>query len=121
MIQAQELRIGNLINLVSFENDVMEINIMASDIELCDESENEFNVHYKPIPITEKLLLKFGFENMEKFPLRYVQRVKPDSLSEFEPCIVCGDLWLTGIRHVHQLQNLYFSLTGEELTLSDVI
>ena len=121
MINANELRIGNLV----FFNDqfipIYEVknNSVSFYLGLDHKERIRYQSIYlkgiEAIPITDEWLLNFGFENMEKFPLRYVQRIKPDSLSEFEPCIVIGDLWLTGIRYVHQLQNLYFALTGEEI------
>ncbi len=122
MVQANELMIGNLVNLVSLDGDVLEIEIMASDIEFCDENENDFNICYKPILITGEWLLKFGFKHalsgMEKFPLKTINRMKADSLTEYELCIGVENLWLTKIKYIHQLQNLYYALTGEELTLS---
>ena len=90
----------------------------------------------KPIPLTEEWLLKFGFTNYEwctdcafiKFNnshimLRYFNdkwyctktKVSKDSkghkMSEGKDIVRKGI-----IKHVHQLQNLYFALTGEELT-----
>lgn len=73
----------------------------------------------KPIELTEELLLKCGFEKR---------------LSNYEEA-ECHDYYLDGfkyisnscswylhnctikIEYVHQLQNLYFALTGEELTI----
>lgn len=69
-----------------------------------------------PIPLTEEWLIKFGFEGN---------------------IIAVNDLWIEHdgdvgyyladdhsigvgmdyIKYVHQLQNLYFALTGEELTI----
>ena len=127
MINANELRIGNL---VFFNDQFIPIyEVKNESVNFYLGLDHKGRIRYQaiylkgiePIIITDELLLTFGFENMEKFPIRYVQRIKPDSLSEFEPCIVVGDLWLTGIRYIHQLQNLYFSITGKELTYSDVI
>ena len=55
------------------------------------------------IPLTEEWLLRFGFES--KNPVLFTNSD--------------GDSFYlddTKIKHVHQLQNLYFALTGEELT-----
>jgi hypothetical protein len=75
--------------------------------------ENEF----KPIPLTEEWLLKFGFyknidtELFEKggFQIEISELKCLFYLPEF------GD-WRKVIQYVHQLQNLWFALTGEELT-----
>jgi hypothetical protein len=74
---------------------------------------------YKPVSLTEEWLLKFGFERMadnlyEKNPLS----ISFPSTVE----ITCAHTWQTAlvgydISYVHQLQNLYFALTGEELTI----
>lgn len=76
----------------------------------------------KPIPLTEEWLLKFGFEKeYDKFMfskdkltilIREHDTFNPNgrvywnswTIKECQP------------EYVHQLQNLYFALTGEELT-----
>lgn len=80
----------------------------------------------KPLPLTEEWLVKFGF----------VLKVTGDDVYEQEWHIdgqmliwgptsdngYCHDFHTGGhIQSVHQLQNLYFALTGEELTIKDTI
>jgi hypothetical protein len=95
-----------------------------------------------PIPLTEEWLLKFGFEKgklqkwfgnghdyqpvdvytelyaftIGRHEFEYHIRTWTHSgIAEDESCAVyCGDN-LVVCEHVHQLQNLYFALTGEEL------
>jgi len=66
----------------------------------------------KQIPLTEEWLLKFGYdlitENHYAIPGHLIWK--------------CNDLFMCDkngriIKHVHQLQNLYFALTGEELQI----
>jgi hypothetical protein len=91
--------------------------------------ESTFSVNveklFKPIPITEEWLLKFGFE--KKYDTFEFNGLNVDG------CVVhfSFDKWASeyeiencdytevpsDIQHVHQLQNLYFALTGEELTI----
>ncbi len=89
-----------------------------------------------PIPLTEEWLLKFGFEKDDlteglytKIMLEYNLEV---SQNGFSGTLEKDLLWFITIkaynnqvtfqkRYVHQLQNLYFSLTGEELTLQKEI
>jgi hypothetical protein len=86
-----------------------------------------------PIPLTEEWLIKFGFEKIKKesYVNGFEFILKPDSDLEFNGIGHHG--WLKGDRslvvntlcrgnyvcntvgYVHQLQNLYFALTGEEL------
>ena len=78
---------------------------------------------YKPIPLTEDWLLKFGFEISDYYKNYYngVCSVKYDGDREFilskdESDANCYTIDAE-IKYVHQLQNLYHALTGEELTI----
>lgn len=75
----------------------------------------------KPIPLTEEWLLKFGFEKLcstEKGFKQNVYSMRNPSLQIYELSKGYGvSFWIGNeLKHVHQLQNLYFALTGEELT-----
>jgi len=67
-----------------------------------------------PIPLTEEWLFKFGFEkgNLEYFIHENV-RINFDLQFEFKG--VNNLNFGTNLEYVHQLQNLYFALTGKEL------
>lgn len=77
----------------------------------------------KHIPLTEEWLLKFGFEKKADYQFSNMQLVvefwkilnkKIDvrfKINVNESVIICE------IHYVHQLQNLYFALCGEELEL----
>ena len=67
----------------------------------------------KPIPLTEEWLLKFGFKKDNNFTWVNLEMELMQREDGF--WIWLGaDLYL---EHVHQLQNLYFALTGEELII----
>lgn len=79
----------------------------------------------KPIEITEKWLLNFGFEKEDensflsfKTKSNYRMRIKKVISGEYEYFI-----WQYSpyselkIRYVHRLQNLFFIITGEELKI----
>lgn len=71
----------------------------------------------KPIPLTEEWLIKFGFKkwkNGEMFSVKnFIIYWKAKS-----KCYGYGKSHLQlKIKYVHQLQNLYFALTDEELTI----
>lgn len=111
-MKASELRIGNYVSLHGIL-----VEMTASDFNF-DES------YFKPIPLTEKWLLKFGFEyssfygNYKIKAGNYSNSIK---LYEGEWCYYnddsdAGCYFVTTIKYVHQLQNLYFALTNEELT-----
>jgi|688.fasta_scaffold04758_36 hypothetical protein len=132
-MKANELRLGNLVNW-NFEiakiSQILEVEVAfkCGDI--------GFISDLNPIPLTEGWLLNFGFEkkvfnsdiydgveyNLEinGFILNYY-----DDDNDFSLAIhlkkndfgFCPDLSL--FKNVHQLQNLYFALTGKELTIKN--
>lgn len=109
-MNAKELRIGNLVR----DND----NGGVWDLELWDYKENTFEL-YEPIELTEEWLLRLGFERfkglwtIDNFPPCFTKFTHEIGLYEF----FIGRISITKIKYVHQLQNLYFSLTGQELEL----
>lgn len=72
------------------------------------------------IPLTEEWLLKFGFvttqwDNFDSYRLEIGNNDYAIVIYSDGHCEV-GDIIITKINYVHQLQNLYFALTGEEFT-----
>jgi hypothetical protein len=106
-MEANELRIGNFI-LLTKDNFYTSKIYQLSGFDICklDES-NCFDA--KPIPLTEEWLLKFGIINRQI----WVFEIFGDNKRGFHISSESGE-WIF-IEHVHQLQNLYFALTGEEL------
>jgi len=107
-MKASELRIGNWIyndrSRSQYEVPSQEISLVGYILD-----------HYEPIPLTEEWLLKFGFEN---------NKLSVAGILEF--VYHKGSVYIRGIsgaihprdcQYVHQLQNLYHALTGEELTI----
>lgn len=105
MIPQNELRIGNRVLIDGVSN-----NVDLHDMKYYDQ--------LYPIPITEDWLIRLGFETNG---LGY---------SPKDDCTICVEKWSDGdwycsigegyereIYHIHQLQNLYFALTGKELEL----
>lgn len=123
MIQASELMIGNLI---SFEGLICIINkIDEQGVVVKFQKNNELEwidlFQFYPIPLTEEWLLKFGFEITKQTKEDNNIWTFKGSECKFElEQIIKFHLYDnmhfgTEIKHVHQLQNLYFALTGEEL------
>ena len=112
-MEAKELRIGN------YYDGVRGIE-QLTNAESLQEIES-YPEKFKPIPLTEEWLLKFGLEFEDD--LSQFIKVLGYDFGEFilHPLVRGGYLFSEGsidkyIEHVHQLQNLYFALTGEELT-----
>lgn len=132
-MKSQELRIGSLYKApLEFFKGSIEAKLMSED-ECFVLTESKMVLLFQfdlltlvqPVPITEKWLLKFGFDK-EKFT-KYIGK---DAGSLWEISVLTNsenEVWawnmdremvcfLGKCEHVHQLQNLYFALTGQELT-----
>lgn len=122
-MRAKDLRIGNW-----FEGDNGDkIYYQITAKEILDFYDDPLNDYYKPIPLTEEWLLKFGFksddiswEYSKRFGNLYIMYdIKINSIYIHDGSRYDGADIPNEIKHVHQLQNLYFALTGEELTLKN--
>jgi hypothetical protein len=76
----------------------------------------------KPIPLTEEWLLRFGFEKLKRAVIAFGKRnLIVEWLFERWTGRLYYDAYtsiqIIEIQYVHQLQNLYFALTEEELTI----
>jgi hypothetical protein len=102
-MKANELRIGNYIDTGEFHLEI------ARGIHKYDPSWYKYVHMFRPIPLTEEWLLKLP-NNFDGLELRLLNGV----------CFVDykGNT-LTAINYVHEWQNLYFALTGEELELKE--
>jgi len=73
---------------------------------------------YKPIPLNEEWLVKFGFEkDKSAFIYGYYALYNNEIYWSGGVYSACDSISNIEIKYVHQLQNLIFALTGEELTL----
>lgn len=131
-MKATELRIGNLL---SVENKgggqspatVLELRAttaqMGSAIPEDDRiPEDDFEIDYEyselnPIPLTEEWLTKFGFkiDSDGDYSLGDVCLTR-NSDGELKLYMAMGHI-APPLKFVHQLQNLFFALTGKELEL----
>ena len=126
---ALELRIGNIVstpNQPTFRIDLFDY--VAKGIgkfgQISDANTHPLTWYLqdlKPIPLTEEWLLKFSFfecsDNGElKGNDRFFINSKLKGSIGLSPKFTYS---LTGTRlyYVHQLQNLYYALTGQELTI----
>ena len=129
-MEANELRIANLIR---YGNPIHKnlpthiiTGIMSHTIYLDGEGCSSENTNIIGIPLTEEWLLRFGFKEKKSFKAKYWLYLKYDMYLHWDGYNLF--LWCDtvikrddhGIKHVHQLQNLYFALTGEELTLKSL-
>jgi hypothetical protein len=121
-MKANELRIGNWFKSVKFE---VPVQCELSDLhELCVRSDGAYNdppidEMFEPIPLTEEWLLKFGFVKIGEY--WYKERFFIEMLfGRLNLRITINNAesaYASSVQYVHQLQNLYFALTGNELEI----
>ena len=122
-MKASELRIGNYVKYLTLNGNS---EILANGIYLFELGELELD----PILLTEEWLLKFGFENNKHgnwnryfkdgiYPRSFAfQFYKNGRVDFWYGDFNVGNLnriKYNPLQYVHQLQNLYFALTGKEL------
>ena len=116
-MKSNEFRIGNLVNcyLGAPISESIESVIDVSILSYIEDGNNEKKVNYLPIPLTEDWLIKFGFDNLGEYGwgIAYFH-IRFRKIHGFYFTI---ENRIIRINHIHQLQNLYFALTGEELEL----
>lgn len=132
-MKASELRIGNLVQYGGVVNKVYLIShnyfqVESTDIPTFTANKNRAA---EPIPLTEEWLLRLGFTKPNDWHC-YKLVIGDDELQNLESSLQvsfegCGfvqicwggiNAYSAQVKYVHQLQNLYFALTGEELTLN---
>lgn len=112
-LKYNELRIGNIVWLVSKSKE-WEI-LSGQEIDTgCDSND------FKPIPLTEEWLVRLGFvsdpyHDMYRKGFLMLNCDKTRGKLELWPDNITGKVLY--LKHVNQLQNLYFAITGEELEL----
>lgn len=124
-LKANELRIGNYLN--GKQGHVIITEIRENNIVKIHDNTSSFYVGdcLKPIPLTEEWLLKFGFERTDQednsnddWIWLFYQKDKI-YIDGSDLTIETASGIVIKIEYVHQLQNLYFALTGEELILKN--
>jgi hypothetical protein len=137
-MKASELRIGNLVDLNSEITKIFSINEKGINHTIDNwghfpNLEFESFESIQPIPLTEEWLFKFGFSATDyKKGYIGIDHKAGGIITDFVLTypLVNGlfqkyFIWehskfkYQELKHVHQLQNLYYSLTGEELTLKN--
>jgi hypothetical protein len=116
-MEANELRIGNwLINPFGGKGTVE--SIYLDSVKLKESNSFVPLVHCKPIQLTDEILLKCGFVKINKS--RYLRKgalticIEPNNIFRFS----LDGSFLVNLEFLHQLQNLYFALTGKELQIT---
>jgi hypothetical protein len=127
---AKELRIGNLI-YHHYYTRVPGTPDEKEHFDICkvESIEHELIVNgkntvawYQPIPLTEERLVELGFKKLTDRAIGFKQSSYSIGngmvIVNFDDGLLNVDFYRTlNYKYVHQLQNLYFALTGSELTI----
>ena len=136
-MNANELRIGNYVYFTFTKEVVKILGINAYEnngkIEYSISFMNGLNLYceqlekLKAIDLCQEQLIDFGWEtNYEKYDIICFinKKLDIDNINYIKnKKQFYWNCWenTKEIKYVHELQNLYFALTGEELVLSDVV
>lgn len=124
MIKANELRMGNIINTKQFGIQTITGIICGSQVSVIHFSKTDHKLHCasflcEPIPLTPEVLERYGLKNddgyyhNEDYSFSIEERDN-EYFYEYD-----GRNIGKGCKYLHQLQNLYFVLTGEELEVKE--
>lgn len=137
-MEVNELRIGNYLAAHHFNFVLSKVDVIFENEIRCVflEKQNDGTVsvmsvinEFKPIPLNEKWLFEFGFEQKKysegiEFIKRGFRLWKGNNWDFFEFSIsdkYDEEYYNVTVKFVHQLQNLYFALAGEELVLKELV
>ncbi|MBC8395652.1 MAG: hypothetical protein H8E16_00970 [Flavobacteriales bacterium] len=120
-MKTEDLRIGNLLYwIISPEVKKLHPVLQINTVYINDEIPN----NYEPIPLDTEWLIKLGFkqENDGLFYRKPYNQKPIYSRGEYFGfnSLGAGSVNCNEFKYVHQLQNLYYVLTGEELTLNEI-
>lgn len=139
-LTAQELRLGNWVKWQygytsidgskGFTDEYYQVTINTFYTEVANSEGRSILKELFPIPLTPELLVKIGFKkysdtsNMDfkmmrlgKVALEYRKNINRYTLVWFDADDDYGNTIVIFIDYIHQLQNLYFALTGTELVV----
>ncbi len=136
-IKAEDLRIGNLLTFYNVPITVLGVSKYRIEFEDSHEKAGYsmiLNDNFKPVPLSGEPLIELGFAKSHDhngdtyhilsedgfgviFTVEHWNKVKKDSKWN-NHWHIRGLLKGHKIEYIHQLQNLYFALTGEELKIN---
>jgi hypothetical protein len=134
-MDSKELRIGNYVDCNGIVSEIVEtrtnyvrLKYFRKDVEKEHISLVLLDDRVKEIPLTEEWLLKFGYVKFNVNASIYCEySLVIDDVLKYKLLFDYRDLGITmpntykpiRLKYVHQLQNLYFALTGNELIFKD--
>jgi hypothetical protein len=136
-VKANELRIGNYFNhRLSYQP--LKVKEIKNDVVIDEKNMSCCYLYIEPIPLTEQILLKCGFEKIKSFvdwtKRNHVLKSKDFNFPVYDHMNINMyfyslngnnyffyngiDISVNNMPNLHQLQNLYFALTTQELEVN---
>ena len=125
MIEIKEIRVGNCVYMDKIQSFPPTF-ISVEPIIISEVRKQDFEpvCLFAPIPLTEEWLIKFGFELIGGWYIQMVDsykakiRIKQQG-NEFNFCFKRNNaqVSLRTVKYVHDLQNLFYDISKEELKL----
>jgi hypothetical protein len=117
MINYKEVRVGNLVN---YDGKTFELHTINEELPCLNTIEFGIGVvewkHLGPIELTEEILLKCGFGRSDEHEMSINEPIEMSIDYHFKRCYLFGGIdYIKDFKYLHQLQNLYWCLTNQEL------
>jgi hypothetical protein len=113
-MKINELRVGNYIY---YCDEIYKVDLRCIYNHMDDEQDDA----YQPIPLTEELFVKCGFELKDNNYTIKIDGWLSIGIDKDDNSVLLGDSFESGVApslnilYLHQLQNLYYALTNDEL------
>lgn len=125
MIQANELRIGNWVSYKRKKAVINEIDKHVLEVDFNGKRIASLAKNFHPIPLTPELLEKAGFRivnhiggySFYTLDRKGKNRENPP-IDIYENRTLHNNYPVKHCKYLHQLQNLFWCLTGKELTIN---
>lgn len=120
MVQKAELRIGNLIKANASFTGYLFVTEITNDAVQTDKGGTLEFYQIQPVVLTPEILINAGFIFGRKFCAEdfYDVKRKKDVFGDEAWEFKRNNESLTDVLYFHQLQNLYYALSGEELSIT---
>ncbi len=134
-VSVTELRVGNLLHYNGNSKEVGKVTLLVQDmineLSYCQldyrKNKKHWIINLDAIPLTEEWLLNYGFEKgIDNVYFIKAKHIYIKLFEEIGHVLGCVEKYSKtfkisdDIKYVHQLQNLYFSLSGSELQISSL-
>ncbi len=126
-LTACDLKCGNLLNYDTAEGEILPTVIDWQDLKWLTEDPKGFNLVHSPAKITINVLKKIGFKRVSKYDWEIEQKdfkvlvyhdPNWETIDNGKACFMFTGGHCINFQYIHELQNLYYSLTGVMLSLS---